>query len=237
MMWVGNVPVEWRREVLMTALLDPFLWRRFGDEFDPPNFAASVVPSPPHPLDKEMNGLRRAFRHGFGFVYVIGAVSACATAASPPRVAADEQAFAAVASNAPHSADTGGEAPTARTSAPPALSVEPGSADDLPYLSPSHIGAAVRAHHADFQACQALGDLESQREDGAVTVGWAVQPNGSVNGVTLGSSTFASGGINACVLGVAKKVTFPASAAPTQVSWTVKFRGAPHAPLADATPR
>jgi hypothetical protein len=30
---------------------------------------------------------------------------------------------------------------------------------------------------------------------------------------------------------------FPASAAPTQVSWTVKFRGAPHAPLADATPR
>jgi hypothetical protein len=184
-----------------------------------------------------MNGLRRAFEHGFGFVCIIGAVSACATAASPPRVAADEQVFALVASNTPRSADTSAEAATAFASPAPARSGERVSADELPYLSPSHVGAAVRAHHADFQACQALGDLESQREDGAVTVGWAVQPSGNVKGVTLGSSTFASQGINACVLGVAKKVTFPASAAPTQVSWTVKFRGAPHAPLADATPR
>ena len=44
-------------------------------------------------------------------------------------------------------------------------------------------------------------------------------------------------GVGVQLLGVAKQVTFPASAAPTQVSWTVKFRGAPHAPLADATPR
>lgn len=226
----------------MTALLDPFTCGRFGGEFDASNFRKRGIGGAVSPtsLDKEMNGLRRAFGHGFGFVCVIGAVSACATAASPARDAADEQGFVAMASSAPRSANTGiGEEPRALTStAAPGTSLEPQRLDaDLPWLSPTHIGAAVRERHADFQACQALGDLESQREDGAVTVGWAVQANGSVKGVTLGSSTFASDGINACVLGVAKQVTFPASAAPTQVSWTVKFRGAPHAPLADATLR
>jgi hypothetical protein len=192
-------------------------------------------------LDKEMNGPRRAWAHGFGFVYVIGAVSACATAAAPARDAADEQVFAAVSSSAQRSSNSSiGEAPTGRdSSSADAATVDPARSVDaeLPWLSPRHIGAAVRAHHADFQACQALGDLESQREDGAVTVGWAVQANGNVRGVTLGSTTFASEGINACVLGVARQVTFPASASPAQVSWTVKFRGAPPAPLADATPR
>jgi hypothetical protein len=224
----------------MTALLGPFTCGRLGDELDASTFsnATSVVPFPPHPLDKEMTGLRRALAHGFGFVCVIGAVSACATA-TPARDAADEQMFVAAATCVPSTSSGAGVAPTALASpVAPGTPVESRGPDpDLPWLSSSHIGAAVRAHHADFQACQALGDLESQREDGAVTVGWAVQANGSVKRVTLGSSTFASEGINACVLGVAKQVTFPASAAPTQVSWTVKFRGAPHAPLADATPR
>jgi hypothetical protein len=111
------------------------------------------------------------------------------------------------------------------------------STDELPWLSPSHIGAAVRAHHGDFQACQALGDLESRREDGAITVGWLVRPDGTANDVTLGPSTFASSRINTCVLDVAKQVTFPRSAAPTNVSWTVKFLGASPGTLASATLR
>lgn len=186
-----------------------------------------------------MKGLRRAPRHGFGFVCVIGAVSACTTAAAPPRDASRVAAAAEVPASAQRSASIG-EAPRALPSSAPATK-KVGSAgapdrESLAWLSPSHIGAAVRAHHSDFQACQALADLESQREDGSVTVGWAVKADGAVNHVTLGSSTFASEGINACVLGVAKKVTFPASAGAIQVSWTVKFRGAPHAPMADATP-
>jgi len=187
-----------------------------------------------------MNGLRRAVGHGFGFVCVVGAVSACATTASPPRSAGDEQASAAAAASAPRPGRPGtGRGATAlpATTASASRGEAQRANADLPWLSPSHIGAAVREHHADFQACQALGDLESQREDGAVTVGWAVQANGSVKGVTLGSSTFVSDDINDCVLGVAKEVTFPASAAPTEVSWTVKFRGAAPAPLADATLR
>ena len=110
-------------------------------------------------------------------------------------------------------------------------------AEELSWLSPSHVGAAVRAHHGDFQACQALGDLESGREDGAITVGWLVRPDGSVNEVTVGPTTFRSARINACVLDVAKQVTFPPSAATTNVSWTVKFRGASHAPVAEANLR
>jgi hypothetical protein len=107
----------------------------------------------------------------------------------------------------------------------------------LPWLSPSLISAAVRAHHGEFQACQALGDVLARRVDGAVTVGWAVRANGSVNRVTLGSSTFVGDSINTCVLDVARRVTFPRSAAPTQVSWTVRFRGASQEPIADATVR
>lgn len=131
------------------------------------------------------------------------------------------------------------EASKARASAP--LGEGSGGDDtasaELPWLSPSHIGAAVREHHGDFQACQALGDLMSRREDGSITVGWAVQANGTVKQVTVGPTSFESSRINGCVLGVAKQVRFPASAAPTQVSWTVKFRGAGHEPMADATPR
>ena len=118
----------------------------------------------------------------------------------------------------------------ARASAP-----EAGEVADLPWLSPRHVGAAVRARHEDFQACQALGDLESRREDGAVTVGWLVLPDGTVNDVTIGPSTFQSTRINACVLGVAKQMTFPRSPAPTNISWTLEFRGASsHAPIATA---
>lgn len=189
-----------------------------------------------------MQGTPRAAWRYLGVVCVFGAVGACSTAASPPRGAADARVPAVGAADVPLSNESGNdvdEAPTA-TLVSSSEDVTSGAVHgdaDLPWLSPSHIGAAVRAHNSDFQACQALGDLESQREDGAVTVGWAVRANGSVKVVTLGSSTFASESINTCVLGVAKKVTFPASAAPTQVSWTVKFRGAPHAPLADATLR
>lgn len=191
-----------------------------------------------------MQGTPRAAWRYLGFVCLIGAVGGCATAAAPPRGAVDTRDRSARTASATRSVDSGignDASPTQSSLATSSSSSEqPASSDarsdvDLPWLSPSHVGAAVRAHHSDFQACQALADLESQREDGAVTVGWAVQANGSVRGVTLGSSTFASQGINACVLGVAKKVTFPASAAPTHVSWTVKFRGSPPAPLADAT--
>jgi len=100
------------------------------------------------------------------------------------------------------------------------------------WLSPSHVGAAVRAHNGEFSACQTLAALESRREDGAVTVGWLVERDGSVDEVTLGPSTFASAKVNDCVLSVARAVTFPPSSAPTQVSWTVKFHGSLSGPLA-----
>jgi hypothetical protein len=50
----------------------------------------------------------------------------------------------------------------------------------------------------------------------------------------VGQSSFEGNRVNDCVLSVAKQVTFPASPAPTQVSWTVKFRGAANEPLAGA---
>jgi hypothetical protein len=161
----------------------------------------------------------------------------CAAAMSP---AADATLTAdAELSDAPLSADTRlGAMDTELLTAAPAQTVSSQRAEpeaEVSWLSPSHIGAAVRAHHVEFQACQALGDLESRREDGTITVGWLVKADGSVNGVTVGHSTFASQSINSCVLDVARQVTFPPSAAPTEVSWTVRFRGAPHGRLADAS--
>jgi hypothetical protein len=102
----------------------------------------------------------------------------------------------------------------------------------LPWLSPSHVAAAVRAQEPAFGACQTLGNSPSR--DGAVTVGWLVGPDGSVANVTLGQSTFSSELVNQCVLSVARQVTFPASASSAQVYWTVRLRGSEAGPIAEA---
>jgi hypothetical protein len=191
--------------------------------------AAPASPYPPFTVARLSSTARRAAWRCIGFANILCAlVVGCA---SPPaaRSGADVEAGEAKV-----------PAGRARNAAPDAAdeSSSPRSPSaSLPWLTPSRIRAAVRAHHGDFQACQALGDVLSQRADGMVTVGWAVRANGSVNQVTLGPSTFSSDSINTCVLSVARQVTFPPSAAPAEVSWTVEFRGASRGPLADATPR
>jgi hypothetical protein len=197
--------------------------------------AASVAPTSRFTSEKHANAPRRAIWNCLGFVGVMCALVGCATAPSP-RGPADIEGR----EQGEPRASTGlvSAAPRASTGVNGAESSDDAAAmARLPWLSPSHVGAAVRAHRDDFQACQALGDVLSQREDGAVTVGWAVRANGSVNRVTLGPSTFQSASINSCVLGVARQVKFPRSASPAEVSWTVQFRGASHGPLADATLR
>lgn len=180
------------------------------------------------------NGARQATWLCLGFTGVMCVFLGCATTPSAAHSAEEERLLdATAADNAPLSAmAAASQAPASLTSA----NLDKGGGE-LPWLSPSHIAAAVREHQGDFQACQALGDITSRREDGSVTVGWAVQANGAVKQVTVGPSSFESSSINGCILGVAKRVRFPASAAPTHVSWTVKFRGEAHEPIADAAPR
>lgn len=126
-------------------------------------------------------------------------------------------------------------APTAPT--PRAEVAQKGSHASLVWLSPRHVGAAVRAHQGAFSACQTLADAGARSKTGAVTLAWLVQADGRVARVSVGQSSFESHRVNDCVLSVAKQVTFPASPAPTQVSWTVKFRGAASEPLAEAGAR
>lgn len=116
----------------------------------------------------------------------------------------------------------------------PAVLVSAEPEPELDYLSPSRVAAAVRAHQAEFLACQALADLETRRGPAAVTVGWLVEANGSVASVQLGRSSFASDRVNQCVLAVAKSMSFPRSPMRTQVSWTVKFQGSASGTLAEA---
>jgi len=194
-----------------------------------PPHAAGVALAPRSLVQKQIKITRRAVSHCLGFAGVMYALVGCAGASTPARDA-----------SAPAHAETPARAAapsTTQPAAPRASAHVAPPGEELPWLSPSHVGAAVRAHHGDFQACQALGDLESSREDGAITVGWLVRPDGGVKDVTVGPTTFRSARINACVLDVAKQVTFPPSAAATNVSWTVKFRGASHAPVAEANLR
>jgi len=177
---------------------------------------------------KPASGRGRADAYRFVLTALTCAFYGCASPTSPARDADTESSDARPSRG--ESSHDGGRAASA---APSSAALGSGAdADELPWLNASHVGAAVRAHHGDFQACQALGDLESRREDGAITVGWQVRPDGGVNDVTLGPSTFQSARINSCVLDVAKQVRFPRSATPAQVSWTVKFRGASGAPIA-----
>lgn len=106
----------------------------------------------------------------------------------------------------------------------------------LPWLGPSHVAAAVRAHEPAFVACQAFSN-EPTAAGGKVTVGWLVDPDGKVAEVTLGRSSFASDLVNECVLSVARHVAFPASASSAQVFWTIRLGGAERGPLAEAAPR
>jgi TonB family protein len=131
------------------------------------------------------------------------------------------------------SASTQSQAP--REPGAGATSTSPGRpSGTLSWLSPRHVGAAVRAQQAEFSACQTLAGLESRPRDGAVTLSWSVSADGSVEAVALGRSSFDSERVDDCVLAVARRVTFPASPARTQVSWTVKFTGLGREPLAEA---
>jgi len=152
---------------------------------------------------------------------------ASASVVSSAEVSAEPEAASEPAADVP--ANAGADEPS-----PPALLVSREPEPELVYLSPSRVGAAVRAHQADFLACQALADLEARRGPGSVTVGWLVEANGSVASVQLGRSSFASDRVNECVLSVAKSMSFPRSPMRTQVSWTVKFQGPASGPLAEA---
>lgn len=177
---------------------------------------------------KPASGRGRADAYRVVLAALTCAFYGCASPTSPARNA-DAESSGARPSRGESSHEGGRSGNAAPSSAARGSGAD---TDELPWLSASHVGAAVRAHHGDFQACQALGDLESRREDGAITVGWQVRPDGGVNDVTLGPSTFQSARINSCVLAVARQVTFPRSATPAQVSWTVKFRGGAGAPVA-----
>jgi len=118
--------------------------------------------------------------------------------------------------------------------APRAVPVQSESRRRLPWLGPTHIGAAVRAHEAAFGACQTLGDAAARNQDGAITVGWLVDADGSVTDVSLARSTFESPLVNDCMLSVARQVTFPESASATQVSWTVRLQATEGGALAEA---
>jgi hypothetical protein len=159
-------------------------------------------------------------------VFLSIAAAACATAA-PPTAKHTAQAPVAVDIEA---AGVAG-APEAAMTAPPkgvnAAPTEPVSSETHPrvaWLSARHISQAVQAQHAAFSACRTLGDADDPRRDAAVTLGWAVKANGGVRRVTIDQSTFDSTQVNDCVLSVARDVRFPASTAPTEVSWTVRFQ-------------
>jgi hypothetical protein len=132
-------------------------------------------------------------------------------------------------------ASEGKRLPTGPERAVPVRVSLPRSGPVLAWLGPSHVAAAVRAQEPAFGACQALGNSESTRREGAITVGWLVGADGSVSDVTIGQSTFASELVNDCVLSVARQITFPASASTAQVFWTVRLRGTESGALAEAS--
>ena len=140
----------------------------------------------------------------------------------------------AAPAQAPHADVATTSAVSPKTPAPGAVPVQSEQRRRLPWLGPTHIGAAVRAHEAAFGACQTLGDAAARSQDGAITVGWLVDANGSVADVSLARSTFESPLVNECMLSVARHVTFPESASATQVSWTVRLQATEGGALADA---
>lgn len=187
--------------------------------------------------EQTITGMQRNIAHCafvgvlLGFQWTLGCAAAPSSAQSPAESAtnseggtADEQA-GSIAHRVPARAAQGELIHVSSSVGAPRRV--------LPWLSPSHVAAAVRAQEPAFVACKAFNDETSAR-DGVVTVGWLVDPDGRVAEVTLGRSTFASDLVNECVLSVARQVTFPASASSAQVFWTIEMRGAESGPFAEA---
>lgn len=165
-----------------------------------------------------------------GLQWTLGCAAAPATTQSPAESPSASQGERTAEQNGSidhhEPAAQGAEVVRVSSGASPARRV-------LPWLGPSHVAAAVRAQEPAFVACQAFSNEQSAGA-GKVTVGWLVDPDGSVAEVTLGRSTFASDLVNECVLSVARHVTFPASASPAQVFWTIRLGGSERGPFAEA---
>lgn len=162
-------------------------------------------------------------------LFALGCSSGRTPAHAPEASISSNETLLAGAESSPSDPE---HASQAAAPAAPARASRAHAGPVLPWLSPSHVAAAVRAQEPAFGACQTLGN--SPNRDGAVTVGWLVGPDGSVANVTLGKSTFTSELVNQCVLSVARQVTFPASASSAQVYWTVRLRGSEAGPIAEA---
>jgi hypothetical protein len=165
---------------------------------------------------------------GAPYMFCLSLGLGCASREADVR-APDAQRVAPAHQNVAASSAAGRKSGTPRT-----LDAHNSPQRRLSWLGPSHVGAAVREHEAAFGACQTLGDAGARARDGAITVGWLVDADGSVAEVSLARSSFTSPLVNDCVLSVARQVTFPASASATQVSWTVRLQSTADGTLADA---
>ena len=56
-----------------------------------------------------------------------------------------------------------------------------------------------------------------------MTVQWQITPEGAVSGASLASSSLGNPRVEGCVVRQVKNWKFPASAAPSSVSWPFRF--------------
>lgn len=84
-------------------------------------------------------------------------------------------------------------------------------------LSPDQVRATVRANADPLLACRDASKTK-RPVDGVVQVGWTIATDGRVSDVHVVESAVHDADVEACVVGVVERFSFPPSTAPTVIA-------------------
>jgi len=91
-------------------------------------------------------------------------------------------------------------------------------------LSPGQISRVVMSRMGAFRACYESAVARDPSLKGSVTVGFSVEPGGSVSAASIGSSSLGNGRVEGCIQRVFTRLKFPTADKPTRASWPFIFK-------------
>lgn len=104
--------------------------------------------------------------------------------------------------------------------------------EELPGLEVDTVVDVVSDHQGAVSGCHVVGNgaTGSERDAGAVTLSWWINPDGSVRDVQVANSSFDNAPFHECLVAVIKGLQFPSAPGATEIGeWRFRFR----APLGD----
>jgi hypothetical protein len=88
----------------------------------------------------------------------------------------------------------------------------------------AQIDRVVRSRQGAFRACYETAASHEPSLHGGVKISWTIQPNGSVAGARVASSTLNNARVEGCILRLFARLQFPTADKPTGANWPFIFK-------------